>query len=66
MILKNKTLKEIIVSILNYYKVKNYDKLIEEAKKILKKKNLILIYYGMLLVCLINKKVSSIRLKRIF
>ena len=38
MILKNKTLKEKIVSILNYYKVKNYDKLIEEAKKILKKK----------------------------
>ena len=37
MILENKTLKDKISIILNYYTIKNFDKLIEEANRLLKK-----------------------------
>ena len=39
MILENKLLKDKISQIFNYYTVKNFDKLIEEANRLLKKKS---------------------------
>ena len=38
MILENNSLKNKISIIINYYTVKNFDKLIEEATRLLKKK----------------------------
>ena len=38
MVLENKALRNKITSILNYYTIKNFDKVIKEANRILKKR----------------------------